>query len=172
MIHIVEKDLFWLAGLLEGEGTFYMTKERNRCIPVMAVSMTDEDIIKRVSELWQRKYHCLKKQKEHHKCPYRVAICGAPAIEWMTLLRPFMGKRRSAKIKSIIEEFKGQPPKIIRRKIADEQVREAYIKIANGLSLRKAARELSVHHEGLRQRLIKLNLWSRGRSGEDTTLSR
>src|SRR5262245_20148534 len=41
---------YWLAGLLEGEGAFMVTKQGQQPRPV--VSMTDEDVIARVAEMW------------------------------------------------------------------------------------------------------------------------
>lgn len=45
---MTETELAWVAGLIEGEGTFFCTKRRERRYPVIAVGMTDEDVIQKL----------------------------------------------------------------------------------------------------------------------------
>lgn len=50
-------DLHWLAGLLEGEGSFMKPSPSSPNCPIISLQMTDEDIVKRVSLLFNCKYH-------------------------------------------------------------------------------------------------------------------
>jgi hypothetical protein len=96
-----EKDLYWLAGILEGEGYFYSQTDK---YPLgIAVEMTDLDIIERICKLLKTKYCCPKKREEHHKQSYKVVLRGKKAIAVMILLLPMMGERRSEKIRECIQ---------------------------------------------------------------------
>lgn len=89
-------DLYWLAGLLEGEGCFwYGTGGRI----LIRLAMTDEDVIQRAARLMQA---LVEKPRMPHsratKVVYACRVRGDAAIRWMELLRPLMGIRRQRKI--------------------------------------------------------------------------
>ena len=107
------KDIYWLAGLLEGEGCFahsiYHTTGRASGKEITGVtfriqlSMTDRDIVERAAKLFGREVTEVITQGT---LSYRVQISGSDAIQWMMTLYPLMGIRRSGKILSIIKEWK------------------------------------------------------------------
>lgn len=105
------KDLYWLAGLLEGEGCFSKhTYNRSKNInlnwkPKLEVGSTDKDIIIRASLLLTKR-DAIWVRASKNKPFYYVAIRSKHAIGWMMTLYPLMGIRRKAKIKSIIEDWK------------------------------------------------------------------
>ena len=49
---MIARDLYWLAGLLEGEGSFMRGPPSRPNMPAIAIQMTDEDVIQRVAQLW------------------------------------------------------------------------------------------------------------------------
>lgn len=102
---------YWLAGLLEGEGAFMVTKQGQQ--PRLVVSMTDEDVIARVAEMWGTAVVPLKPQKAHHKPAFKASIYGRRALEWMLRLRPLLGERRRARIDEIQAAWVDRP---VRRK--------------------------------------------------------
>ena len=63
--NISEKDLYWLVGLLEGEGSFMvLTSEIRRKggtkLPInIQISMSDKDIMEKVSNIFKTKVHLL-----------------------------------------------------------------------------------------------------------------
>lgn len=96
-------ELGWLAGIVEGEGCITYTRT-----PVIAVKMTDEDVIKKVAKLFNRPYYERKNKEFNHRTAYDVSICGTPAIEWLFTLYSLLGSRRKAKILEVINEWKKQ----------------------------------------------------------------
>jgi hypothetical protein len=108
MIQIHDEELYWLAGLLEGEACFYPQTEK---YPVgLSIESTDEDIIERVCQLFNTKYCQPSKRQNHHKQSYKTALRGKDAIHVMKEILPIMGKRRSQKITECINSYQ---PKLI-----------------------------------------------------------
>lgn len=95
---ILEVDLAWLAGLLEGEGSFLPGPPSAPNATRIQCSMCDEDIIARVAEYLQATYHEIRKRQPHHKRAWFVTIKGSRARELMVRLRPLMGSRRQGQI--------------------------------------------------------------------------
>lgn len=46
---IPTKDIYWLAGLLEGEGCFHLDRIRGTPVPTIRVKMTDRDVVQKVA---------------------------------------------------------------------------------------------------------------------------
>lgn len=76
-----EKDLYWLAGLLEGEGYF---QPKRKSSPVIALEITDEDIIQRVCKLIGTTYCKPKIRKQTHRQSFKTTLKGKRAIDLMT----------------------------------------------------------------------------------------
>lgn len=116
--------LAWLAGLLEGEGSFNIACKK---YPVgISLSMTDKDIIETVAKWWGVSYNSPKARQDHHKQVYKCSLRGQPAVDLMKLLLPYMGSRRSSKI---VEAIASHKPKGLYRKISVEdalEVRDRY----------------------------------------------
>ena len=95
-------DIAWMAGLLEGEGSFMNGYRSQPTQAAISVEMKDEDIIKRISELWKVKYCACTPRKLYHSITYKAHLRGKRAKEIMELVQPFMGIRRKEKIKEIL----------------------------------------------------------------------
>lgn len=106
---IANNDLYWLAGLVEGEGTFLKGSPSNPGSPSIAVQMTDEDIVKRIANLFDVKYHNSKRGPEHHKRVYSVRLTGRRAVAFMQLLKPLMGIRRQVQIDKALNSYNRHP---------------------------------------------------------------
>lgn len=104
---INESDLYWLAGLLEGEGSFSMNPTRHgRPYPQITVSMTDQDVMEKAGNMMGAPsvMSSMNTTNRHGKLPmWRFSINGMEAIEWMERLQPLMGERRWQKINVILE---------------------------------------------------------------------
>lgn len=98
--------LYWLVGILEGEGCFSYD-----CSPGIKVGMTDKDIIQKISKIFNRKMRGPYKYKNNKKEVYYTEIFGISAIEWMKAIYPLMGKRRKNMIRKILNRFKKSPGK-------------------------------------------------------------
>jgi hypothetical protein len=108
MKDMTDTEVAWLAGLLEGEGTFFLHNVRlHYCYPAMHIAMIDYDIIERVSLILGRKIQIPKKRQPHHKQQYKIAIAGVDAEKLMRIIRPYMGKRRGTKIDNLLKMSKG-----------------------------------------------------------------
>ena len=105
MLDIDTTEKYWLAGLLEGEGSFVKGSPSNPSQSAISLQMTDEDIISKVSNIFGVKYHKCKKQKSHHKHSYALHKRGSGAVEIMKELLPLMGKRRQEQIHDAITSY-------------------------------------------------------------------
>lgn len=94
--------------------------------PVVALSMTDEDVVARVAALMGQSYHQTKAARYRRngwKTPYYVHIRGTPAVLLMRRLRPHMGKRRQAQIDRAIANVRPPREPLISEQAAKELAR-------------------------------------------------
>lgn len=101
-------DLMWLVGLLEGEGCFTSCQRDNQThrVALLCLKMTDEDVVSRAAALLGCKVNgpwC--PPDPTHKTYWTARVSGEPAAEWMKILLPHMGLRRSEKIRSLLKKF-------------------------------------------------------------------
>lgn len=101
-------EIAWLAGLLEGEGYFALQERRpGRFYPVLRLSMTDEDVVRRAAVL-------MGTTKVHHIHPpsmrrkgwqpqHAVILHGDAAIAVMLQIYEYMGERRRGAIDSVLQ---------------------------------------------------------------------
>lgn len=111
-LSLSETDIAWLAGLLEGEGSFRLDDRPSKRYlkstappaPVMKVSMTDKDIIERVSKMLKKDYYQASRKTTGNKTEYIVS-CQVRSILIYLLpqLLPYFGERRSAQVKKCID---------------------------------------------------------------------
>ena len=104
VLSMSEADIAWLAGLLEGEGSFFMTGRGDYYYPTIVVSMTDRDVVERVSRMFGTGIYAQKQDKRYPnaKIGYRTQTTGHKAAGLMEQLLPWMGERRSQKIKELL----------------------------------------------------------------------
>ena len=104
--------LYWIAGILEGEGSFGMTfrgkrKRHGRREPSIGMNTTDLDIALRVSELLQAAVKKPRLTSPISKKPsYEVRVIGAKAAGWMMTLYLLLGVRRREQIRKVMTEWK------------------------------------------------------------------
>lgn len=98
MIYGDRDDLIWLAGLLEGEGTFDLHKGRYARI---RISMTDRDVLGRAAHLMGGRVR-MTLHAPGLKPMFHTEVTGTRAEGIMRELLPYMGARRSAKIGEIL----------------------------------------------------------------------
>jgi hypothetical protein len=102
-----ERELYWLAGILEGEGYFAGESgyrgEKRRCM--IQLGMTDLDVVERAAKLMGVEEITTLPQPEGYKTKYRISIGGDKARDLMRSLIPIMGERRTARIQEILDSF-------------------------------------------------------------------
>lgn len=104
-------DIAWLAGLLEGEGTFGIQKTGGYKGTIkIGLQMTDKDTVEKASDLlggtlWgPHGPYGVSKQ-----VTYQTSIFGTKAASWMMTVYSLMGERRQEKIRSLLTMWKSQP---------------------------------------------------------------
>jgi len=114
-------ELAWLAGVLEGEGCFYLTTRHNKDgtpRPLISIicCMTDEDVIRRIHMLvGSGNVHMRDRRPGGYKLAWtwqdsRVST----VVPLLTLLRPLMGARRGAKIDELLVAVDGWKWRFVR----------------------------------------------------------
>lgn len=114
----------WLAGLLEGEGTFLKPAPSDPRYPIVSCRMTDRDVIERVAQAFDTSIQA--NDKGVYKTEFATTIRGLPAVDLMADLRPLMSARRRAAIDRALEGYSAPAYKLsfiaaeeIRRRRAD-----------------------------------------------------
>lgn len=104
-------EIAWLAGLLEGEGCFRVANSPKRLasgrrpVLVVGLKMTDEDVVERAVKLWPVAGRITIEENNHKPRwakTYKATWHGQRAEDLMVLVLPYMGQRRSAKIKECL----------------------------------------------------------------------
>lgn len=107
--NLTSNNIAWIAGLLEGEGTFGVSNTHS---PFLAVQMNDKDVLEQAQLIMDAKLYGPYKHRrgDRYDLPhYRLALYGVPAISWMMTVYTLLHKRRRKRIKSIIEWWKERP---------------------------------------------------------------
>jgi hypothetical protein len=103
---VKDTDLAWLAGLLEGEGSFFMKSRAHasqpnaRRTPCISVKMTDLDVVTRAATLMGTAV--TSSAPQGRKPIHATILRGSRARMLMSELAPLMGERRQSKIAEIL----------------------------------------------------------------------
>tara|TARA_S200002703_G_scaffold43792_2_gene38139 strand:- start:894 stop:1307 length:414 start_codon:yes stop_codon:yes gene_type:complete len=113
-------ELAWLTGIWEGEGSWSYKKGRTRTFTNgktytekpyirMQMSMTDEDVMERVSDIMDGRkitsYDGGPKHKSNGVKPcWIITLQGEAAQRWTDLMKPYLGNRRREKYDLIMEK--------------------------------------------------------------------
>ena len=108
-----QMDVMWLAGYLEGEGTFHAagSKRDDGMYPTLCIQVTstDLDVLQRVGRMIEREANAVKSyqyeksiKSSNLKQQYRVRVYGHDALQLMSILHPLMGERRQDQIKQAL----------------------------------------------------------------------
>jgi hypothetical protein len=102
------RDSFWLAGLLEGEGSFIPGPPSKPNSPRVQLLMTDEDVVKDASLLLGVSYRRAKRygpKAATRKQIYFAVIKGTRAAAIMKRIQPSLGKRRQRQIEKALANY-------------------------------------------------------------------
>jgi hypothetical protein len=131
----LERDKYWLAGLLEAEGSFlagYPTKVNQ---PRVQMTTTDEDVIAWVATWLGVKYTPLKPRNTGNpgrKLAFFICVSAGRAVQLMGELYPLMGRRRQEQIERALASYDSHKHKRNTSKLTDEQVLKIYERAHNG----------------------------------------
>ena len=103
---ITTNQVRWLAGILEGEGTFSLVGRNGE--PVIKLKMTDLDVIEHVRAIVDphKAYAVTLSQEDNRKPAYTITLNGTRAIQWMMTIYPLMGLRRKTRIRELLFVWK------------------------------------------------------------------
>lgn len=104
-------DQAWLAGLLEGEGSFVVNRDVGNSYPVIKVEMCEREVIDRAAVILSARVWVEDSRAEAWRATYVAQIVGHQAAVWMRQLRPYMGLRRTAAIDAALAAY--QPIRLI-----------------------------------------------------------
>lgn len=102
-VHDIAKDqLAWVAGLVEGEGSFY-AKGGPYPAARFQLDMADEDVVSHACAIMKvGQVDVQDKGKRSIKPQYRWRVSAQAEVAWvMDMLYPFLGQRRKGKIAEI-----------------------------------------------------------------------
>lgn len=102
-----DTEIAWAAGLLEGEGCFYL---RRGTLPIVAVQMTDLDVLQRLHGVFNAGYiNVTKTAKVHYKPTWVWSVStGKDSVRIMRAILPWMAERRTTKIQEILAVYEEQ----------------------------------------------------------------
>lgn len=132
-------EIAWLAGLLEGEGCFCLRANGSSFINC---SMTDEDTVRRVHEITKAGTVTTPALRPGCKQVWAwrtgaredvIRICNA--------VLPYMGQRRSAKIRELLADYEQYPRYRARRGTKVHGLRNTYLKGCRCASCKSADRK-------------------------------
>jgi hypothetical protein len=100
------KDIYWLAGILEGEACFHSTG-RSLCCPAITINMVDEDTIAKVGKIFNRQpYTSNRNMKYGWKLLHCISVSSDEAAGWMFTIYSLMSKRRKEQIREVLSKWK------------------------------------------------------------------
>lgn len=105
-------DIAWMAGLLEGEGSFGLDKRSKQRYekstsppgPYIKISMTDEDVIQKMAQLVNKTYYSPTRLTAKNKQVYILHIGDRETLlVLLPRLFPHLGKRRQAQVQVCLD---------------------------------------------------------------------
>jgi hypothetical protein len=97
-------DIAWLAGYLEGEGSFGPGPPSCPKYPRVTLQTTDEDVIQKLAGYFDKSYQRLTPRNGWKVC-YVFTMSGSRAVKLMKLIYPYMGQRRKKQIDKALGAF-------------------------------------------------------------------
>ena len=109
LLELSDTDAAWLAGLLEGEGSFFASRRENKLRGTVSMQSSDQDVIDRVQRITGTGNitHVLR---ENRKPVWGWALCAkADVVALMHRMLPLMGERRSQQIMTALAALDPSP---------------------------------------------------------------
>ncbi|MBV9865230.1 MAG: hypothetical protein JO316_07760 [Abitibacteriaceae bacterium] len=118
---------YWLAGILEGEGSFMAGPPSKPNLPSIQMTTTDEDVAIRVASLLGVKSRAISGRRfaeNGWKQAYFVVLKGERAYHLMAQLKPLMSRRRQQQIDKAMACFCKKKLGTGQLKLTDDMIRE------------------------------------------------
>lgn len=104
--------LCWLAGLLEGEGTFLKPPPSSPNKIAIQLEMTDRDVVESAAMIFGSKVFVCGRRASHHKTSFKTGVVSGRAASWMLKVRPLMGSRRKEQIDAALSCYVPCKPRL------------------------------------------------------------
>ena len=153
------RDLCWLAGLLEGEGSFMPGEPSKPRAPRISLAMTDSDVVHRAAALLGVRSVYAYTRRQGRKTSFQFAVRGSRATEVMRLLYPLMGARRKAQIERALAACSPLRQRHQHLRLGEQQVLEIYRRAWNGEQMALIAQDMSVSYDTV-QNIKRGRSWS------------
>ena len=139
----------WVAGLLEGEGSFMWRKSNSAKV---SCQMTDIDVIFRLHKLIGGKVYKTTKSQQHHKDAWVCVVSGISAVELMEDIGPLMGLRRGQRILEVLETYYKHEIELTKKHGETRQnaLMAADEYLGTNRSLRDVAKDFGISHVTLK----------------------
>jgi len=145
------KEKYWLAGLLEGEGSFMSGPPSRPNCPIIACEMSDKDVIDRVADLFGVTYiYENVPDEETWSSTYKVNVKGTSAMKLMKELKPLMSERRQNQIQRALDSHTPNLSGEKRSTYGREQVVEAWEALQSGERPIDVAKRLAMKSQFVR----------------------
>ncbi len=144
---MTQNEIYWLAGLLEGEGSFVIEPKKISNKITVGLCMTDKDVVERVTKIFGHDGCSTFRRDALHKTAYTTSLHGSKAVELMKQLRPLMSQRRQGQIDVAVAAYKGDKTRGANHpnaKLNEEKVSAIRQDIAHGVSLKALAKRYGV----------------------------
>lgn len=144
---MVDVDLYWLAGFLEGEGSFLKGPPSSPGLPIVSVVTTDGDVAERVANLLgvkTFKSNATREIAKNWKPAYSVRKKGFAAVELMKRLYPHMSLRRKIQIEDAINSYSAS-----KRAVSEDVRLNVLQRIESGQSKRSIEKELRLNRTSI-----------------------
>jgi hypothetical protein len=101
--------VLWLAGLLDGEGSFGAPARHGMKIQLR---MSDRDTVERAASFLGVGPASIRTEvrSARWKTMYRFDVCGPGAAGWMMMLYPFLSGRRQERVRAVLAYWRGLQP--------------------------------------------------------------
>jgi len=108
---MTELELRWMAGWLEGEGTFYIGKGGTAAI--IQVFSIDLDVLEKAHQIVGGALHYIKPRRHPQgyvsQEGWRLHLESEAAVSLMRQVLPLMGQRRTTQIKAVLRAWENRP---------------------------------------------------------------
>jgi hypothetical protein len=101
---ITSNQIYYIAGILEGEGSFTTNNGTHK----ISLAMTDEDVVRKVRNAMKLNCTIYHYSSMNKKDIYSFQVLGIKAIEWMMTLYSLMGDRRRQQISILLAGWKNK----------------------------------------------------------------
>ena len=135
-----QEQIAWLAGLLEGEGSFQAGLPSKPNAPSIQLQMRDLDVVAQVAQFWNVTAYQVRQAEGAISEAFKARLRGRRSVEWMQAILPWMGQRRTEQIERAISSYR---PVLVtaahRLPLEEEDVLDIYARACAGENYQQIA---------------------------------